>query len=81
MNAPWGVALIHVLFGFIGYLFAQSGLSAWLRGTGERVSDEQLPELYLQYLGCSEKLGSREPPEAHLLPDERVCHPLSGTKL
>lgn len=81
MNAPWGVALIHVLFGFIGYLFAQSGLIAWLRGTGERVSDGQLPELYLQYLGCFEKPGSREPPEAYLLPDERVCHPLSGTKL
>lgn len=62
-----GVALIYVLLGFIGYLFAQSGLIAWLRGTGVRLSEEQLPELYLQYLGCCEKLGIKEPPEAYLL--------------
>ncbi|MPM28630.1 Protease HtpX [bioreactor metagenome] len=62
-----GVALIYVLFGFIGYLFAQSALIAWLRGTGVRLSEEQLPELYLQYLNCCEKLGIKEPPEAYLL--------------
>ncbi|QNP47662.1 M48 family metalloprotease [Diaphorobacter aerolatus] len=62
-----GVALIYVLFAFIGYLFAQSALIAWLRGTGVRLSDQQLPELYSQYLGCCEKLGIKEPPEAYLL--------------
>ena len=32
-----GVALLFVLLGFIGYLFAQSALIAWLRGTGVRL--------------------------------------------
>lgn len=62
-----GTALIYLLFGFIGYLFAQSALIAWLRGTGARLSEEQLPQLYHQYLGCCEKLGIKEPPEAYLL--------------
>ena len=57
-----GVALIYVLFGFIGYLFAQSALIAWLRGTGVKLSEDQLPQLYSQYLGCCEKLGIKEPP-------------------
>ena len=34
--ATLGTALIYLLFGFIFYLFAQSGLIAWLRGTGVR---------------------------------------------
>ncbi len=63
----FGVALAYVLFGFIGYLFAQSALIAWLRGTGVRLSEEQLPQLYMQYLNCCEKLGIKEPPEAYLL--------------
>ena len=62
-----GVALIYVLFIFIGYLFAQSALIAWLRGTGVRLSQEQLPELYLQYLTCCDQLGIKEPPEVYLL--------------
>ncbi|MBF5007548.1 M48 family metallopeptidase [Diaphorobacter caeni] len=62
-----GVALIYVLFGFIGYLFAQSALIAWLRGTGVRLSEEQLPVLYAQYIACCDKLGIKEPPEAYLL--------------
>ena len=62
-----GTALIYLLFGFIFYLFAQSGLIAWLRGTGVRLSDEQFPELYLQYLQCCKKLGLVDPPEAYLL--------------
>ena len=62
-----GTALIYLLFGFIFYLFAQSGLIAWLRGTGVRLSDEQFPELYLQYLQCCKKLGMVEPPEAYIL--------------
>lgn len=62
-----GTALLYVLFGFIFYLFAQSGLIAWLRGTGVRLSEDQLPELYLQYLQCCKKLGMVEPPEAYIL--------------
>ena len=62
-----GVALVFVLLGFIGYLFAQSALIAWLRGTGVRLSEDQLPQLYMQYLQCCEKLEINEPPEAYLL--------------
>ena len=41
--ATLGTALIYLLFGFIFYLFAQSGLIAWLRGTGVRVSHSSAP--------------------------------------
>ena len=61
--ATLGTALIYLLFGFIFYLFAQSGLIAWLRGTGVRLSDEQFPDLYLQYLQCCKKRpGPWQPP-------------------
>ncbi|MGE8319336.1 MAG: M48 family metalloprotease [Comamonas sp.] len=63
----FGVALAYVLLGFIAYLFAQSGLIAWLRGTGVKLSEDQLPELYLQYLQCCQKLGITDPPEAYVL--------------
>ena len=63
----FGTALIYVLSGFIFYLFAQSGLIAWLRGTGVRLSEDQFPDLYLQYLECCKKLGMVEPPEAYIL--------------
>jgi len=62
-----GTVLIYLLVGFIFYLFAQSALIAWLRGTAVRLSDEQFPELYLQYLQCCKKLELVDPPEAYLL--------------
>lgn len=72
--ATLGTALIYLLFGFIFYLFAQSGLIAWLRGTGVRLSDEQFPELYLQYLQCCKKLGMTEPPEVYILQGDGIMN-------
>ena len=63
----FGLALAYLLMAFIGYLFAQSGLIAWLRGTGVRLSEDQFPELYAQYLECCKKLGMVYPPEAYIL--------------
>lgn len=62
-----GGALVYLLLGFIFYLFAHSGLIAWLRGTGVRLSEEQFPDLYLQYLQCCKKLNMVDPPEAYIL--------------
>ena len=72
--ATLGTALIYLLFGFIFYLFAQSGLIAWLRGTGVRLSDEQFPDLYLQYLQCCKKLGMVEPPEVYILQGDGIMN-------
>ena len=41
-----GTVLIYLLVGFIFYLFAQSALIAWLRGTAVRLSDEQVAGRY-----------------------------------
>jgi len=62
-----GIILVYLLIAFIFYLFAKSALIAWLRGTAVRLSDEQFPELYLQYLQCCKKLELVDPPEAYLL--------------
>ncbi len=62
-----GTVLIWLLIAFVIYLFSHSGLIAWLRGTGVRLSEDQFPELYLQYLECCKKLGILNPPEAYIL--------------
>ena len=70
----FGFALVYLLFGFIFYVFAHSGLIAWLRGTGVRLSDEQFPELYLQYLQCCKKLNLVDPPEAYILQGDGIMN-------
>ena len=69
-----GTALLYLLMGFIFYLFAQSGLIAWLRGTGVRLSQDQFPDLYLQYLECCKKLNIVEPPEAYILQGDGIMN-------
>lgn len=40
-----GVALIWILFFFIFYLFVQSGLIAYLKGTAVKITPDQFPDL------------------------------------
>jgi hypothetical protein len=62
-----GIALVYVLLGFIGYVFAQSAVIAWIKGTGVKLSPTQLPELHARFEACCGFLGIEKPPEAYLL--------------
>lgn len=63
----FGVALVYLLFFFIGYLFAHSGLIAWIRGNCVRITDRQFPDLYRRYMVCCRQLGMAEVPEAYVM--------------
>ncbi|MDH6591787.1 Zn-dependent protease with chaperone function/Tfp pilus assembly protein PilE [Variovorax sp. TBS-050B] len=63
----FGIALVYVLLGFIGYVFAQSAVIAWIKGTAVKLSPTQLPELHARFLDCCTRLGIAQPPEAYLL--------------
>jgi len=63
----FGLALIYLLLGGLVYLFAQSGLVAYLRGHGARLSAQQYPELYGQFQACCRRLGLKDEPEAYVL--------------
>jgi Zn-dependent protease with chaperone function len=62
-----GIALVYVLFGFIAYVFAQSAVIAWIKGTAVKISPTQLPELHARFEACCGYLGIQNPPEAYLL--------------
>lgn len=62
-----GLALAYVLLGFIGYVFAQSAVIAWIKGTGVKLSPTQLPALHARFEACCGFLGIEKPPEAYLL--------------
>jgi len=62
-----GIALVYVLLGFIAYVFAQSAVIAWIKGTAVKLSPTQLPELHARFQACCGYLGIEHPPEAYLL--------------
>ena len=63
-----GIALVYLLLAFLFYLFAHSGLIAWLRGNGVLLSAQQLPDLRDRFDACCAKLGlDQDKPEAYLL--------------
>ena len=62
-----GVALVYVLFFFVIYLFAQSGLISYLKGTAVRITPQQFKDLSERVQACCRKLGMERVPEAYLL--------------
>lgn len=65
----FGIVLIYLLAGFIGYLFAHSAFISYIKGTGARLSPDQFPDLHARFEACCEKLGVPlgKRPEAYLL--------------
>jgi len=63
----FGIGLIYVLMVFIFYVFAQSAVIAWIRGTAVRLSPTQFPDLFQRLEACCQKLGINTLPEAYLL--------------
>jgi len=72
-----GIALIYLLIGFIVYLFIQSGFISYIKGTAVRVSAEQYPELYKQYMECNQKLGLEQVPEIYILNSDGILNALA----
>jgi Zn-dependent protease with chaperone function len=62
-----GMALLYMLGLFIGYLFAQSALIAWIKGNGVRISADQFPDLHDRYTRCCQTLGLTPYPDAYLI--------------
>src|SRR5262245_12936068 len=63
----FGIALFYALGGFVFYLFAQSGLIAYIKGNAIRISEQQYPDLYEKLSRCCQRLGIAEVPETFLL--------------
>ncbi len=62
-----GLALVWILFLFVIYLFVHSGLIAWLRGNGVRITPEQFPDLHASYVHCGGALGVAPAPDAYII--------------
>jgi Zn-dependent protease with chaperone function/Tfp pilus assembly major pilin PilA len=71
-----GIALVYLLLGFLFYLFAHSGLIAWLRGNGVLLSSQQLPDLRERFDACCARLAiaDADKPEAYLLQGNGVLN-------
>lgn len=62
-----GLALLWILFIFVGYLFAHSALIAWIKGNGVRITPQQFPDLYKRYMYCCNRLGMTDIPDAYII--------------
>lgn len=62
-----GGLLLFLPLYFLGYVFAQSALLAYLKGNGIKLSSTQFPELYNRHLLCCKKLGVTDIPDAYMI--------------
>jgi len=65
-----GAALIWAVFFFVFYLFVQSALIAYIKGTAVRISPQQFPDLHERLSACCRRLGIDTVPETYLLHGE-----------
>src|SRR5690606_11162842 len=63
----FGMALLFLAAGFVVYLFVQSALIAHLKGHGVELSEAQFPDLYAQFVECSERLQLKTLPQGYVL--------------
>jgi Zn-dependent protease with chaperone function/type II secretory pathway pseudopilin PulG len=62
-----GVALLYAALFFVFYLFAQSALIAYIKGTAVRITPQQFPDLHERLSACCRRLGIETVPETYLL--------------
>ncbi len=62
-----GIALLYALLFFVFYLFAQSALIAYIKGTAVKITPQQFPDLHERLAGCCRRLGIDTVPETYLL--------------
>jgi len=72
-----GLALIYVLFIFIGYCFAQSAFISYLRGSAVKITPEQFPDLHARVASCCDRLGMSIPPDAYLMHADGIFNALA----
>lgn len=72
-----GLALIYVLFIFIGYCFAQSAFISYLRGSAVKITPEQFPDLHARVAACCDRLGMTIPPDAYLMHADGIFNALA----
>src|SRR5262245_813677 len=63
----FGIALLYVLGFFIAYLFAQSALISYIKGTAVLITAQQFPDLHKRVEKCCKKLGMEVVPESYLM--------------
>jgi len=62
-----GIALLYALMFFVFYLFAQSGLIAYIKGNAVRITPQQYPDLHHRLSACCQRLGLAAVPDTFLL--------------
>jgi Zn-dependent protease with chaperone function/type II secretory pathway pseudopilin PulG len=62
-----GFALIYAALFFVFYLFAQSGVIAYIKGTAVKLTPQQYPDLHERLTACCRRLGLAEVPQTYLL--------------
>lgn len=62
-----GIAVLYVAGFALFWLFAQSAVIAYLRGTAVRITAQQMPDLHARLLQCCKTLQVDKVPEAYLL--------------
>ena len=73
-----GWVLLPVAALFLPYLFAQSGLISYLRGTGAIVSARQFPDLHKIHQECCRKLNVSPEPELILIHADGIFNALAA---
>ncbi|NNK02130.1 MAG: M48 family metalloprotease [Desulfatitalea sp.] len=68
----FGTIFIYVLFIYIFYLFAQSAVISYLKGTAVRITPEQFPDIHERLLSCCKKLEMDKIPEIYILHGDGV---------
>ena len=53
----FGLALVYALIFFVFYLFAQSGLIAYIKGNAVRITPQQYPDLHQRLAASCQRLG------------------------
>ncbi len=62
-----GFALLYAALFFVFYLFAQSALIAYIKGTAVKITPHQFPDLQERLTACCRRLGIDTVPESYLL--------------
>jgi Zn-dependent protease with chaperone function len=62
----FGLALVYALMFFVFYLFAQSGLIAYIKGNAVRITPQQYPDLHQRLAASCQRFGM-DIPETYLL--------------
>ena len=62
-----GIALLYAALFFVFYLFAQSALIAYIKGTAVKITPQQFPDLHERLTGCCRRLAVDTVPQTYLL--------------